>query len=946
MFHKTGKVKLKKKKKTKTKKKKKKNTKNLTTDQSSISSLPPLRGSLPALMHQSRSTPSRGLLLPPISKTCPNLVAIHQSNPCLKPQSSSNKFDDWKDSNPIIQRRPNDGSTPNSSDSRITLGNKTMFSKSKVNLGQCGLQRTSNASTASSTVTNCKSSRLLGQDTLPSNDHIQDDNLHGRTNGSINNYRSQLLENDKLQDDHGLQGQSNGGSLDSNFNENQTINKETSQLLGKDNTPSPPDRNTNSVVATNPQEQSFNDSSGTANKRNNSLILVEKGILSSTNIIGMGFDNPSENQQRNERNVFPEDHVTTTNMSSIDDIDTRAPLAVAGKSDNLLTKDSLATAGKIVNSKSVALQMPSNQRMSKDKITGDDDLDSRSVALQMPSTDQFTKSSTTTRRMSANPYIKQGKFDEGQCSRNPDNEDDGYSLERFEGDRHVVEVGQQHASARNSQLVELTNSGTKRSLKLSHGEPSTFCDQPERECNVDQTVSEDLNQIASIGAAVGSASSLQNTSLKANENESRSTVGDNIVESIPNINNTNNNNLNNSRHNIANLGINTNDDQSSQSIINLIVSDHQVESLESSNDERVHDIVVSTDAGDDSIDSNEEHAMFEINSINSTNTIPGENSIGQRNSTIADGSSNSNANNYRPSNSVSSANNIINSNISQSINSRDGNSYHQDNNGTQSSSSSSSSGGDSNDGDMQGMLAAEDDHQSELDEALNVIPPPGPSNPMIGPQVVRSERSAFQMVAQQLARADDEQNDVGQIQMQVGNVNNNVEGNDIENQHYEMQAEAQNEPRNINIHNIQQRQRSVPNIVPINNNDGIANNNNLHQGAQNIPQNHENQNEHLLANGVPQQSQNYMQPVNSQRSNMVRIADVISNASVNQQENNMENRNIAEDNISNTNTDIGNDNISVNEQDNVSENEDVAENISSNGEIEIGDVSDSEDESW
>ena len=196
------------------------------------------------------------------------------------------------------------------------------------------------------------------------------------------------------------------------------------------------------------------------------------------------------------------------------------------------------------------------------------------------------------------------------------------------------------------------------------------------------------------------------------------------------------------------------------------------------------------------------------------------------------------------------------------------------------------------------------------------------------------------MVAQQLARDDEEQNDGGQIQMQVGNVNNNVEGNDIENQQHGIHPEAQNEPRNINIHNIQQGQRSVLNIVPTNNNDGIANNNNLHQGVQNIPQNLENQIEHLLGEGVPQQSQNYMRPVNSQRSDMVRIG-VISNASVNQQDNNMENPNIEED-ISNTDIE----NISVNEQDNVSENEDVAENISSNGEIEIGDVSDSENESW
>ena len=143
----------------------------------------------------------------------------------------------------------------------------------------------------------------------PSNGHIQEDNLHGRTNGSNDNHHSQLLENDKLEDDDGLQGQSNGGSLDSKFNENQTINKETSQLLGKDNTPSTPGSNTNSVAATNPQKQDFNDCSGTANQRNNSLILVEKEILPSTNTIGMGFDNSSENQQRNERNVSPEDHV-------------------------------------------------------------------------------------------------------------------------------------------------------------------------------------------------------------------------------------------------------------------------------------------------------------------------------------------------------------------------------------------------------------------------------------------------------------------------------------------------------------------------------------------------------------------------------------------------------------------------------------------------------------
>ena len=840
-----------------------------------IASLPPLRGSIPLLLKTSKST-SKGVLIPPTSKTCLDLLMLQ------KPCSSTNNNNNNNNNNCSIQ-----GILKRRSKSSVVVSDGLLAGSINE------IQQTNSKETISPTKADKPKETETNDD--------DDENL--RIAGQTPPNRVKNKEPTNVAFSSAVEGQ----------RPNSQVKKEndarSSMVTGQG-------CHHNSVTSrdlTRPQNQN----------PSNCLLAQTSNILADT------LDGKMQLQrQRTESSGEPDDRGQKSTIKNYTALDAR----------------------------SVALQMPSNERlrMREGVIHDMDDLDPRSVALQMPSNEVLKTllliSSSVGRVLGQQNSSKEILATEKSLTKQKplklQTTNDTVEVEGEFATRSISTSGQSRSPVITVPIRE--GGSTKTYLRLSPGEDLLVEDEGELVITClnqssSRTGGEEfssktrlkgshrsietlnpLNENTGNIERTESANSSTPETISSGSRPKSITITEDIESPSEIMSGSVNNNNNITGHDVPNFQDNRNNGDSggggSSSGGGGLITRHQIHEKESASHGTINDNVGNTDdrdAGDvvESGDSNEEYGMFKVNSnsgeinidVSNTNddntydnnrsvSINYVSSISANNNDFNTDSfecsirySNSYSSNSRGSNSHFSISSDSNNNDNESSSSDDDSNGGLDiqadvrsdsnNKDNESSSSdddsnggldiqadvrsdsnnkdneSSSSDDDSNGGlDMQAdVLEARDDHQDQhhqthLSEALVFIPPRGPSNPMMVPQVVRSERSALQMV----------------------------------------------EPLN----NQQQQQRAF----------GVVRVQNNHLGVMEVE---------------PMQSQNYMRPVNSQRSSTLRnvpMVETVPNVSAIQLDSNS---NIVENGAGDSDT--------------------VEENLNS-VEIEIGHISDDEDD--
>ena len=790
-----------------------------------IASLPPLRGSVPLLLKMSSST-SKGVLVPPTSKTCLDLLMSQ------KPCSSTNNNNNNCSIQGILKRR---------SKSSVVVSDGLLAGSINE------IQQTNSKETISPTKADKPKETETNDD--------DDDNL--RIAGQTPPNRVKNKEPTNVAFSSAVEGQ----------RPNSQVKKEndarSSMVTGQG-------CHHNSVTS--------RDLTGPQNQNPSNCLLAQ-----TSNILADTLDGKMQLQsQRTEPSGEPDDRGQKSTIKNYTALDARSVALQMLSNERLRMREGVIHDGDDLDLRSVALQMPSNEVLkiaegvsptlllissssssSVGRVLGQQNSSNEILAtekslikqkpLKLQTTNdtvevegEFATRSISTSGQSRSPVITVPIREGGSIkthSRLSPGED---LLVENEGELVIACLNQ--SSSRTG--GEGFSSETR--LKGSHRSIETLNPLNENTGNIERTES---------------ANSSTPETISSGSRPKSITITEDIESPSEIMSGSVNNNNNISGHGVSNFQDNRYNGDSggggSSSGGGGLITRHQIHEKESASHGTIYDIVGNTDDRDaddvvESGDSNEEHGMFEVNpnsgeiNIDVSNTNDDNTYDNNRSVSISYVSSISASNNEFNTNSFECS---IRYSNSYSSNSRDSNSRFSISSGSDNNDNESSSSDDDSNGglDMQGVLEARDDHQDQhhqthLSEALMFIPPRGPSNPMMLPQVVRSERSALQMV----------------------------------------------EPLN----NQQQQQRAI----------GVVRVQNNHLGVMEVE---------------PMQSQNYMRPVNSQRSSMLRnvpMVEIAPNVSAIQLDSNS---NIAENGAGDSDT--------------------VEENLNS-VEIEIGHISDDEDD--